>query len=174
MTALKKIKDLPVKTQWKMLLGLIGLLYIISYQFNIKRTIQIMSSYKQLLRVVDTLPPASTFSKNEMQFDQENTEKETQSLLDSISNFSEQKNIKVKEISQSFSQTPDTYAIETNKIILEGTYQNTLELINDLENEKRVASVNSASWDLFKDKTNNDRMLLTTLYIKHIKYGKAK
>ncbi|MDR3678877.1 MAG: hypothetical protein P4L41_02850 [Flavipsychrobacter sp.] len=170
MTIFDQFNLLPVKIRWRILLIGCLALFFISYQFNIKKSVSIVSSYNQLKKNFDTLQDVNNPSEsNTSNYSTTNIYSDTISLLNFITAYCEEKDIDVKHISQTSSTKIENATIETNKVILEGSYQSLLEFIYLMEVEKKIASINAACWELYEDRENNRHALIITLYIKHIK-----
>lgn len=180
MKVLGKWKDLDVVWKWRALFGSAALLLLITYKYSVRKTITMIHAYNTLCQSIDTLKtagglndvmPAANRSRG--------TDGEVPagvSLLDYITTISVEKNISIRQVAQSLHTGSDSagYVIQTNKLVIEGSYAGMLDLIYSIEKTKRIASVSAAKIELNKDRATGRYRLLGTLYVKNMRYGQPQ
>ncbi|RYD54584.1 MAG: hypothetical protein EOP56_18845 [Sphingobacteriales bacterium] len=176
MTLKNKWNKLSADWKWKLLIAAIGLLFFASYFFNFRKTAAVITEYNELKAFADTMPDAN-IGMSEVTIPQEEpklNDYSSETILSGISTFCEENEIFVNEIAQSSYQDSGSYIIETNKITLNGSYRNILLLLYDIEKKKKMATINAVHWEMQKDKSSSEYILLATLYIRQIKRENEK
>lgn len=177
MSIYDKWNNLQVVWKWRLLFAGIAFLFLTSYYFNFKRTIAIIKEYKELSTFADTMPDINALLKESTNHIKNSAKLQTvssETILHTISAFCEENEILVKEITQSSYRDSANYIIETNRITINGSYQNMLRLLYNIEKRQRIATINSVHWELQKDKITSEYILFATLYIKQIKHEHEK
>ena len=167
MEGLKKIwKNLTVQWKWRALASILALSVIFIYQLNIKKTVNAYLAYKNLKASEISQVEQADRSRYE---DTGFREFADLNVLNYISDFCEEKEINVKEISQSYHREEGLFTIETNRVVFEGNYASILQLIYCLEKTEKIARVNSLQLLLKEDKTLKKYSVWATIYIKYLK-----
>ena len=161
---INNFQSISVKNKWYLLLSAIAFLYFISYYFNIKKTVNLVSSYKHIQSqlVKSPIEKDTANKKNDVEY------LNNLPLIEYISKYCDDNEIEIKEIVQSSYKNEDGFNIETNKIVLTGYYSNILKLLYSIE-VKQMAILNSTKWELSKGISNNKYQLNCSIYIKYLK-----
>jgi len=170
-----RFNNIPVVWRWRLIFAGSFLLFWTAYKLNIKKTIELYTSYVELEKAFAAIPK----DFNVIRKDIENLASiknvvvnDSMNMLKAISQYCDSIGIDIKEINQVYSSTNDSITIETNKIIIEGNYQKTLQLLHCIEKEKGIAAISSAEWQLTNDKATGTYSLLSIFYIKRIVHEK--
>ena len=134
---------------------------------------KLIEEYNSTKIALDSIPssdifPDGSFSSDKSHSTDSSSKKNDQALLKYLSQYCDTNLVRIKEISQSFVSDKDSTIIETDKIVLEGSYQNTISLIFKIEKVEKLASINSIKWEIQKDSETGLYALSSIVYIKHI------
>ncbi len=169
MSGLVNLKSLPVLWRWRILIAGTLLLFFAALRFNIAKTIGVIRDYNSVRNDAAKIPQ----DFNAVDYLRDDTTKETDSkyVLRYMTDYCDSNRISIREIAQTYSPNKDSIIIETNRILLEGSYESVLRLVSDLE-EKKITLINSANFELTKDRSTGKYSLLSLLFIKKIYHEK--
>lgn len=166
------LKKLSIKNRWIILLIGAFVFMSIVYKLNIKKTLVLLSSYKELKQNVSLL----SANNNTQIINKENKVQalltDNTSLIKGISDYIAQTDIAIQEISRYDSYIFEDIIIETNKLTVKGNYSELMDFIYYLEYVRKIATINSIVIEMSQDKTTDVHTLVATLYIKCILYEK--
>jgi Tfp pilus assembly protein PilO len=165
----KKWDTMTVKTKWLVIILSLALVYVLSYQLNIKKTREEISKYKAISEEFNNLRDITVLKENNTTPEDSVLSIENLSVLNSISSYCEEHSLNIHEISQTNNNESDLFTIETTKLVLNGSYENILQFIYYLEKERKLARVNSVTFHLAKYKNSKNHSLIATIYIKYIR-----
>lgn len=92
-----------------------------------------------------------------------------QLLLEKVSHYCKTNYIKFYELPQAHTIINNEYIIETNKVVLEGSFIKLLKLFYQLEIEKRYGKIISANFESVKNLKTNRIQLYLTVYLQNIR-----
>lgn len=164
-------QQLNIIRRWQLLTAIAIIIFIITYQLNFRKTFSVYSEYKSLSKTNDSLFLIIKTQENNAS-NQQNTETgNSVDITEKISTLCNNNQVDIIEMTQYSNTTHDSYTINTNKLILCGSYANTLKFVHQLEKDNNHG-VNSFSCELSKDNLSGEYKLLTTIFIKSIIYEK--
>jgi len=166
------------KTKFKLLILVLALLLLIVYRLAIIKTIekyQDCTNLKEKLNLVSLAPREIKELQNRInsinEFFGRNSDSTLNTravLIDKTSFFAKQKNIKIKSINEPDFHTENDILIETNQIILEGSFFNLLRYIAFIEKENKNGNIASVKFYTEKNIKTKKEKLLLMIYIKNI------
>lgn len=162
--------NLDIKWKWRLLIAAIILLYVVAFKFNVAKTINAIDEYNSLKNVEDSTKFLTANVLKSYPGQDASHIGENDSVLNYISNYCEVYKVSIRQITQYENNRQANYIIKTNKIVFTGSYSDILHLLFDIEKEKKLTAINSIQWELTKDKTSGEYLLLATLFFKSIKY----
>ena len=118
---------------------------------------QILKYQKQLQIIESRIGKNITLNKNINQL-----------LLEKVSRYCKKNNIRFYELPQAHTIQDDIFIIETNKVVLEGSYTKLLKLLYQLETEKCYGKIISANFESEIDLRTNRIQLYLTIYLQNI------
>ncbi len=165
-------KSLTLRWRRRLVFTGIAVLYTVAYISNFSKTAGVINRYYGTKGMADTIPtsigqpdfnsvPISTVGQlvsNDL-------------LIKDLAYYSDSFDLSIKEIAQS-SFKKDSFSIETNKVIISGTFSDILEFIHHLEYEEKKIPISSAAWEMVRDE-NNIYTLNSVLYIKRVSYANS-
>jgi len=158
-------KSLPLKRKWQLMFLGILLLFLIAYKYNISKTINLMISYRSLAK------NASSVQNNQYTLPKSKRATPYYSspgFLDSIDYCCRQNDVILKEIKQLYPPLDSgKYKLQTNKLSLEGNFQNIEQTIYQIE-KRNITPINATSIELVENKDINTYTVVATLYINHL------
>jgi len=92
-----------------------------------------------------------------------------QQLLELLTNYCEEHNVRLQEFPKPVVTGKDEYAIETNIFIVEGDFIKLLKLIYTLEQEYKIGKIASVHFDSKKNYKTKRVELMATIYLQNIK-----
>ena len=169
------MQKIPLVWRWRLLLFSTPLLLLLSYEFNIKRTINLVADYNVAKRSFELSAKDFNAGKNNFQKGPKNYYDRSNTVPDSFfhffTNYCDTNNVDIVGIGQTFF-VRDSITIETNKINLSGTYENILKVLALIENERKINPLNAVTFELLNDKNNEKHSLSSVVYIKRLVHEK--
>jgi hypothetical protein len=173
------LTGMSYKKKYNFLIAGILLLFIISYQFSIKKTVLLYQDCKEMqskLKLIDEAPESINQIKNEIaQVDGMISSNDSSGtnfrelLLEKAGNFCLENNISIKEFPASVEENKNDYIIETNIIALEGSFQNLLKFTYNIEQKYKVGKVASVNFSSKYDIVAKKNKLTEKIYVQNIK-----
>jgi len=171
--------QMSYKNKYKFLIAGILILFIISYQLAIKKTILLYSDCTELqlkLKTIDEAPESILKTKNKIkQVDGMISSGDSsgtnfrEMLLEKAGDFCQENNISIKEFPASIEESKNDYNIETNVIVLEGSFQNLLKFTYNVEQKYKIGKVASVNFASKYDITAKKNKLTEKIYVQNIK-----
>jgi hypothetical protein len=159
-----------------------GLIFaFIAYFASIKKSILLFKQNKELFKkieLVETAPQNIKVLETELNKldaligkDNDTTagENTRQLLLEKTANYCQENMVVFKEFSQPFIVIRDKYLIETNTLILNGSFCNLLKFVYLLEKSYQSEKVTSVRFNSYKDFITKETILTATIYVQKIK-----
>ena len=154
------------------------LILIVSYQFSFKKTILLFNEYKLMLDErsnAHNLPDKLLKLQNELDniagtIESSNGEVSNKRnlIINRVSNFCDSNSLIVSELTPSLIKVENTFTIETNTIVTEGSFTNLVKLLNNLEQEKSFGKVISVRFATYLNRKTKKKNLFSEIYIQNI------
>ena len=154
------------------------LILIVSYQFSFKKTILLFNEYKLMLDErsnAHNLPDKLLKLQNELDniagtIESSNGEVSNKRnlIINRVSNFCDSNSLIVSELTPSLVKEENTFTIETNTIVTEGSFTNLVKLLNNLEQEKSFGKVISVRFATYLNRKTKKKNLFSEIYIQNI------
>ena len=154
------------------------LILIVSYQFSFKKTILLFNEYKLMLDErsnAHNLPDKLLKLQNELDniagtIESSNGEVSNKRnlIINMVSNFCDSNSLIVSELTPSLIKVENTFTIETNTIVTEGSFTNLVKLLNNLEQEKSFGKVISVRFATYLNRKTKKKNLFSEIYIQNI------
>lgn len=153
--------------RWRVIYLITFLCFIAAYQYNIKKSVEAYSSYKQVKDDIAKIPQLDDTQVDSLP-DIGVLRKKNPGLLKFISEYCDSSDISLREFSQTSSSGKDSIRIQTNKVTISGDYMKTLYLVYNIEITNKVA-INSVEWIYNKTEKSMGTVspILMTLYTKN-------
>lgn len=165
-------KSLSLKWRRRVVFTGIVVMYTVAYILNFSKTAGVVSRYYSTKSLADTIPMLGAQPDfNSVSINTVDQLDSNDQLIKDIAYYSDSFNLSIKEIAQS-SFKKDSFSIETNKVIISGTFSDILEFIHHLEYEEKDFPISSATWEMVRGE-DNDYTLNSVLYIKQVSYAKG-
>jgi|GEM_PF-4059691 len=163
-----------IKLRWKVLIFFFLLLIILSFRFNVSRTIGVVKSYHELkVEVSKGHTPLATSAHKGIGYSRESLREHSDApFLDFINNYCEGHEISVVEINQSNYLGIRNYRVEANKVILRGRYETLLRLLSEIERNNGGTTINSALFEMKREDGQDIYALYATVFVKQLNYEK--
>ena len=94
-----------------------------------------------------------------------------QQILEKISNYCIENKLVVKEFPKKLSSYDQQYMIETNRVVIEGSFTGLLKLLHFLEQDKQIGRVVSVDFQTNQDFKTKRTILTMSIFIQNIKTG---
>ncbi len=154
------------------------LILIVSYQFSFKKTILLFNEYMLMLDErsnAHNLPDKLLKLQNELDniagtIESSNGEVSNKRnlIINRVSNFCDSNSLIVSELTPSLIKVENTFTIETNTIVTEGSFTNLVKLLNNLEQEKSFGKVISVRFATYLNRKTKKKNLFSEIYIQNI------
>lgn len=174
MSIINKWNDITIKQRWIVFYATIFVLFFLSYKYNFKKTIDILTLYPELktsmsarISKTESEKNITDIQKHQAVFDYDNT-----NFLNAVSEYTNEGQIIVQEVTKISVTEIKGITIETNKVVVEGTYLEIITFLYYIEYQKKIALISSAVIELVYDKTLDQYSLVATMYIKNILHEK--
>ncbi|MFK5855100.1 MAG: hypothetical protein QM503_03140 [Bacteroidota bacterium] len=89
-------------------------------------------------------------------------------IIDMISNYCDTHSLIISELNPPIIKVESSFTIETNVIKTEGSFNNLLKLINNLEKEKSFGKVISIKFATYLNRKLKKKVLFSEIYIQNI------
>lgn len=90
-------------------------------------------------------------------------------ILEVVSNYSNLSGIEVRNFEEPIRVLNKNYEIETNIVTVSGSFKELLQLVNELEQNKRIAQIMSVNYHIKKDFSNQSTDLIATIHFQNIR-----
>jgi hypothetical protein len=160
------------------MIGVVLMLYI-SYQLSFKKAYNSYSEYCDLKNQFDSIQSAPAEIKNvEKQLadielavgmSPDTSSNFQKLLLEKVSKYCQNNNLVLKEFPKTIFCSNSDFEIETNQIVVEGTFLNILNLLYELEKGFRMGKLVSVRFNTLKDYKTGINNLLANLYFQNFK-----
>ena len=173
------LKELTYKKKNLLLMGGSVLFALIIYFSAIKNTLDL---YTRCNELVEQLLQADNASYQMIQLQKELQEiesiygdnKETSSnhqqvLLETISNYCSGNNVILREFPKSTVFNEQDFSVESNMVVVEGSFNNLLRLIYLLEQKNKTGKIASVQFQTKNDFKTKQLALIASIYIQTIK-----
>lgn len=87
-----------------------------------------------------------------------------------MADYAANQSINIREMEQYSQNVDSNWTVHTDKIRITGNYQSTLQLLYNLEKDNTDIIINSAQWELGKDKLTSLYVLSAVFYAKHMQH----
>lgn len=155
------------------------LLLFIVYKFGIKNSIEAISSYKQAQKQLAELSDAPleinnlkqklTKFDNSVNFLFNDSVSIQELMLDQIASYCNQNQILIKQFPKSETIEKGNYILETNYLVLEGSFQKLLLLLYNIEQKYRFGKISSARFYKELNQKTKAEELNVEIFIQNIK-----
>lgn len=175
---MNRLKNIPAKTKFKLLLWSIPIIIVILYQLGVSRTIYEITTYKNL-KV--NLKESDLASRSEQLHQLNNrqllekyrayvldTVQHENNLFSAISEFSDHETVKLVEYKMLGIDTISIPKTITRKITIRGGYKEILKLIHFLEIIKQPGRISSVTFKSSKDQKTDSIYLESSMYIQNL------
>jgi hypothetical protein len=176
------ISSMTYKKKFRFLIVGIALSLLLSYSLAIKKTVKYYrdccAMELNLDMIVEAPQNINELNKKITQIDELISTGDTseddfrQTLLEKTGNFCVMNNITLKEFPASVHTIKNDYQIETNTIVLEGTFISILKYIYMLEQKCKIGKVISADFSTKFDLSAKKNKLSCKIYLQNIKKQK--
>lgn len=146
------------------LVGVFFVLMLIAYSANIRNTIKTYKQYsdnqKRLTMAQNATQDIARY-RSELRGMQQTAQRpyNREYLLEQITTFCREHNLLIKSFPISQKVVENNYPVVTNEIEVEGSYQGIVSLAYMVEQEKRLSSISSLSFNLVKDRIKQQQFL---------------
>jgi len=174
-----QFKDLSYKQKNKYLLICIGIFGLLIYTLNIKKTITEYKEYKKLNRQLEVLKDApqliTQFQQKLVVLEQKigndrvQEWKRNNNLLEVVTDFCHQYNIRLREFPEPVVTYQNDYALMTNVFKVQGRFVNLLKLAYMIEQEYQKGKIVSLKFEKKKNRKTRRIVLEATIYLQNIK-----
>ncbi|MBN1462686.1 MAG: hypothetical protein JXQ69_09380 [Paludibacteraceae bacterium] len=174
-------QQLTIKVRFYIFLAGILLAILLSYQLAIKKTIVLSAENKEQTLQLDSIKQGA-FQINQIKAklnelrgqigSQASSNMDVhQEILNTCSKFCAENNLLVREYPDKELIEVGSSKLEINKIIVEGSFHKSLQLVHLCENDKRLGRVVSVQFVKQKDVYAQKEKLLTSIYLQNMQTG---
>ncbi|MBN2664642.1 MAG: hypothetical protein JXR68_13415 [Bacteroidales bacterium] len=170
-------KTITIKTKFYLFLVAIVLSVFFLYSFAIKNTINLFVENNNQEGLLLTAKNGVTEMEETMKKlhalnvqigIQNNTQDVHQEILNTCSNYCDKNNLLVRAYPDKEIITIGQSNVEINKIIVEGLFKKSLQMLHMCEKDRRLGRVVSVKFEKYKDIYAKKERLLTSVYLQHI------
>lgn len=161
---------IAVLWRWRIIFFLSLFFIVIAYHYNVRKTVDLIYEFNDLKRRAAASANAVNITSDNTAASNKEADKNPKPIIDVITDYCEYNKLTINSMSQTYFKDTASYTIETNMVTVQGSYNNILQLIYNIETARNNATVASAVFELKKERnTDNSYRLYNTLFIKRLK-----
>ncbi len=172
------LKGINYKRKNQLLLAVIALAIVVIYNLSITKTIEKYKEYtglKDKIKTVSVAPKAIDLLRDKIadinRFfgkSSDNSISKRAQLIDYTSEYCKSSSLSLRLISEPVYQYKDKILIETNTLILQGSFINMIKFISSTEKHQNIGKISSLSFYKEKNIRTKKEKLLLQIFIQNI------
>ena len=92
-----------------------------------------------------------------------------QALLEKVSDYCQDHKLVLREFPQPFTETENSYLVETSMVVVEGRFDKLLTLVYELEQQDRLGKVAAVEFRTEKPRRGQKAKLTASIYVQNVK-----